>query len=48
MFEVVLIAEDGTYTLTDPMSERAALAWINKNKSRYSEGQRLSLRYAQY
>jgi hypothetical protein len=48
MYEVILIAEDGTYTLTDPMTERAALAWISKNQSRYGEGQRLSLQYVQY
>ena len=48
MFEVVLIAEDGRYTLTDPMTERAALAWIESNETRYGEGQRLSLQYVQY
>lgn len=48
MYEVVLIAEDGTYTLTDPMPEQAALAWIKRNETRYGEGQRLSLQYVQY
>jgi hypothetical protein len=48
MFEVVLIAEDGTYTLTDPMTEREAMAWIKSNANRYGEGQRLSLQYVQY
>jgi len=48
MFEVVLIAEDGEYILTDPMPEKAALAWIKSNENRYGEGQRLSLQYVQY
>lgn len=48
MYQVILIAEDGSYTLTDPMTERAALAWIKRNESRYGDGQRLSLEYVQY
>lgn len=48
MYEVILIAEDGQYTLTDPMPERQALAWIKRNESRYGEGQRLALQYVEY
>ena len=48
MYQVVLEAEDGVYTLTDGMSETAALRWINNNKDRYGEGQRLCLRYVGY
>lgn len=48
MYEVILIAEDGEYTLTDPMCEAAALRWISKNESRYGEGQRLALRWYGY
>lgn len=48
MYEVILIAEDGSYTLTDPMPEQAALAWIARNQACYGEGQRLALQYVQY
>jgi hypothetical protein len=46
MYKVILIAEDGTYVLTDVMSEASAIAWIARNKCRYGEGQRLALEYA--
>ena len=45
MYEVILEAEDGKYTLTDPMTESAAIRWINANKSKYGEGQRLCLQF---
>ena len=48
MYQVLLVAEDGEYVLTDPMTERDALAWIRLNESRYGEGQRLCLEYVQY
>lgn len=47
MYEVILEAEDGEYTLTDPMTEAAAIRWINANKSKYGEGQRLCLQHVQ-
>jgi len=48
MYQVVLEAEDGCYTLTDPMTEASAIRWINNNKNRYGEGQRLCLEYVEY
>ena len=48
MYQVVLIAEDGCYVLTDPMSEAAALRWIESNEYRYGEGQSLDLEYYPY
>jgi hypothetical protein len=45
MYEVVLVAEDGEYVLTDPLIESQALLWARRNESRYGEGQRLELRY---
>jgi hypothetical protein len=48
MYQVVLEAEDGSYTLTDPMTETSAIRWINNNKDRYGEGQRLCLEYVEY
>ena len=48
MYQVVLEAEDGCYTLTDPMTETSAIRWINNNKDRYGEGQRLYLEYVEY
>ena len=48
MYQVVLEAEDGCYTLTNPMPEAAAIRWINNNKDRYGEGQRLCLEYVEY
>jgi hypothetical protein len=48
MYQVVLEAEDGCYTLTDPMTETSATRWINNNKDRYGEGQRLCLEYVEY
>ena len=47
MYQVILKAEDGEYTLTDPMSESAAIRWIKRNESRYGEGQRLCLQFVQ-
>lgn len=47
MYEVVLIAEDGEYVLTDPMSEASALRWIKSNESRYGEGQDLCVQYVE-
>jgi hypothetical protein len=47
MYQVILKAEDGEYTLTDPMSEAAAIRWIKRNESRYGEGQRLCLQFVQ-
>jgi len=48
MYQVILVAEDGEYTLTDPMLEKAAMAWIKRNESRYGDGQCLYLQYVQY
>ena len=48
MYQVILVAEDGEYTLTAPLPERAALAWIKRNETRYGDGQRLCLQYVQY
>jgi hypothetical protein len=48
MYRVILEAEDGCYTLTDPMTEASAIRWINNNKNRYGEGQRLCLEYVEY
>jgi hypothetical protein len=48
MYQVILEAEDGDYTLTDPMPEDAALRWIKTNECRYGDGQRLCLEYVEY
>ena len=45
MYHVVLIAEDGTYVLTDVMSKASATAWIARNECRYGDGQQLALEY---
>lgn len=46
MYQVVLIAEDGSYVMTDAMSEASAVAWIARNQHLYGEGQRLAIEYA--
>jgi hypothetical protein len=48
MYQVILEAEDGSYTLTDPMPEASALRWIKSHEWQYGEGQSLCLEYVQY
>lgn len=43
MYQVILEAEDGCYTMTEPMSEAAAERWIENNEDRYGDGQELCL-----
>ena len=47
MYQVILEAEDGQYTLTGPMSEAAAIRWLEANEWKYGEGQRLCLQFVQ-
>ena len=42
-YKVILIAEDGEYTVADRMSYDAAVRYIRDNLSNYGEGQELCI-----
>jgi hypothetical protein len=46
MYKVILIAEDGEYTLAGPMSEQAAIEYCDNHDSNYGEGQQLCIERA--
>ena len=46
MYNVILIAEDGEYTLAGPMPEQAAIQFCESHESNYGEGQQLCIEKA--
>jgi hypothetical protein len=45
-FQVILVAEDGEYTLTGAMSYDAAAAYCKRHENSYGEGQTLCIELA--
>jgi hypothetical protein len=45
-YKVILVAEDGEYTLTDSLSYKACVRYCRDNEGNYGEGQHLEIREA--
>jgi hypothetical protein len=45
-YRVILVAEDGEYTLTDSLSYNACVRYCRDNEGNYGEGQHLEIREA--
>jgi hypothetical protein len=46
IYQVVVVAEDGEYILSEWQTEQRAIDEINREASNYGQGQRLELRKA--